>query len=309
MLSWQDFIKEYVMQWRLFYGRLDEESRRNTLKPHSYYYLLTEPLQVEILTFAKAPKVLLIYTRDKERKDLEVNVHLEADSDVKSYFSKMKKENVTWFKRFEGIKTAYEMFYDGHSSSLHSVRDEADDYWYHMYREFSIENEDPRRIARREVTDITRQLERETESSAIGKKAEEIKNAAEQVLDKNQRYTLLKAAEDIQTSLSKLKRLEEHDKKIAAIEGEIAGVRKLIGTSKEYQDWKVLVEDVADFKKTPHVAKELFESEIKRLDQRIDGLKEIKFWSKRTVLDVGLAALATTSTIIAALLGAGIIHF
>lgn len=296
------------MQWRLFYGKLDEKSRRNTLKPRSGYYLLTEPLQTEVLTFAKAPKVLLIFTHDKERKDLEVNVHLEADSDIKAYFSKMRKENVAWFRRFEGITKGYKMF-ESDYPSLTTIWDEGDDYWYKMYGGFSIEHEDPSRLARRGITDITRKLLRETESSAIGKKAEEIKNAAEQVLDENQRNRLLKAAEDIEMSLSKLRRLEEHDQKIAAMEDEIQGVRKLIGTSKEYQDWKVLVEEVADFKKTPHVTKELFESETKRLDQRIDGLKEIKFWSKRTVLDVGLAAFATTSTIIAALLGAGIIHF
>jgi len=283
---------------------VDEKQRSNILKSYSNY-LLTEPTQVEVLTFQKKPRVLLIYTHDKKRKDLEVEVHQEVDSDVNSLFSRMMRENPAWFDRFQKIAVEADSF----SGNFDSVMSYGPDFWFELYNDFSIKREDPTTMARKEVTRMTRQLLRETESSAIGEKAEEIKSAAEQVLDKDQRSKLLKAAEDIETSLMKLKRLDGHDRKIAAIEGEIEGVRKLIGTSKEYQDWKVLVEDVAAFKRTPHVTRELFESEIKRLDQRIDSLKEIKFWSKRTILDVSLAALATTSTIIAALLGAGIIHF
>jgi len=36
---------------------------------------------------------------------------------------------------------------------------------------------------------------------------------------------------------------------------------------------------------------------------------KIKFWSKRTILDIVLASVATASTIIAELLGAGLLHF
>ena len=308
MASWENFVTTYVTQWRIAFGNIDEKNRSRILNSHLKGYLLTKPLQVEVLTFQERPKVLFIYTRDKEQKDLEVVVHLNVDSNIVSYLSKLKEKNLSarTFERFEKIVRSFFGPFHVDPSLAFEISD--DDVLFGLHSEFSIEEEDPAITARSNVEHIMREVLRETESSAISKNAEEIKAAAEQVSDQNQRNKLLKAAEGIEASLSKLKRLDVHDEKIAAMEGEIRGVRKLIGSSKEYQDWRVLVEDVADFKRTPHVTKELFESEIKRLDQRIDSLKEIKFWSKRTILDVCLAALAASSTIIAGLLAAGIIH-
>lgn len=40
---------------------------------------------------------------------------------------------------------------------------------------------------------------------------------------------------------------------------------------------------------------------------RIDDMKAIKFWSKRTIVDIVLSALAVVATIIAALLAAGVL--
>lgn len=170
-------------------------------------------------------------------------------------------------------------------------------------------SENPKDLATRDVKAIARDARKYAETETIESKTEEIKSEAEKVLDENLRERLLKAAEEIEYSLNEMKRLDEHERKISAIEGEIDGVRKLIGKTKEYQDWKALVSEVAEFKKTPHVAKELFESEIKRLDQRIDALREIKFWSKRTIIDIILAVIATASTIIAALFAVGVLHF
>jgi hypothetical protein len=191
--------------------------------------------------------------------------------------------------------------------NLHSSAGYTKNFTFIVFRENKM-NEDPVSAALSGVDRMRTKAVRETESKLIGQKTEQIKSQAEKVQDLTQRETLLKATKDIELSLAKLSVLEQQAQKMNAIEGEIEGVRKLIGTSKEYQDWKILVEEVASFKKIPHVTKELFDSEIRRLDQRIDSLREIKFWSKRTALDLALAALATTSTIIAALLAAGLIH-
>lgn len=110
----------------------------------------------------------------------------------------------------------------------------------------------------------------------------------------------------IDTALKEMKRIDEHEKKLVSFEKDMTGMRRLVGESKEFQDWRVMVSDV-DILKKNHVSKELFESEIKRLDQRIESLREIKFWSKRTALDIVLAVVATVSTTIATLLAAGII--
>ncbi|MDO8125357.1 MAG: hypothetical protein Q6364_13410, partial [Candidatus Hermodarchaeota archaeon] len=71
-------------------------------------------------------------------------------------------------------------------------------------------------------------------------------------------------------------------------------------------DWRVLVSDVYDLK-SQHVSRELFESEIKRLEQRIEDIKAIRLFSIRTVLEVSLAIFAAAMTILNALLVLGII--
>jgi len=99
------------------------------------------------------------------------------------------------------------------------------------------------------------------------------------------------------------------------LEAEVGGVRQLIGTSEKFQDFKAFTTDIEHLK-TTHVAKEIFHSEIKRVDEKIDkglealntrieDLKAIKFWSKRTLLEIALAIMA----VIATLYGAGVIKF
>jgi uncharacterized protein (DUF302 family) len=128
-------------------------------------------------------------------------------------------------------------------------------------------------------------------------------------LPQEDRDNVEKIPERIDKALEEIKRIDEHEKKLSSIEKDISGMRHLVGVSKEYQDWRILTSDVESLKKRPYVSKELFESEVKRLDQRVDAMKEIKFWSKRTIIDVILAIVATASTIIAALFAAGVIHF
>ena len=77
----------------------------------------------------------------------------------------------------------------------------------------------------------------------------------------------------------------------------------------DFQDLRVYTTDVEYLKKT-HVHKEVFLVEIKRLDEkinrglealntRIEDLKAIKFWSKRTLLEIALAVWGAIVTLYA----------
>jgi len=114
----------------------------------------------------------------------------------------------------------------------------------------------------------------------------------------------------IETTARLEAQVEQLNKKV---DEEIGGVRRLVGTTKDFQDFRVFTTDVTDLKKS-HVPREVFDSEIKRLEQKIDSMKEIiasmkeiKFWSKNNILIISLAIIATASTLIAALLAAHII--
>lgn len=76
-------------------------------------------------------------------------------------------------------------------------------------------------------------------------------------------------------------------------------MRRLIGVTKEFQDWRLLVSDVLTIKRD-YTTQSIFQSEIARLDQRIEDLKAIRFWSKRTLVDIILAIIALIATLIAA---------
>lgn len=124
---------------------------------------------------------------------------------------------------------------------------------------------------------------------------------------------LTEITKEIDSALQEIKRIDEHDKKLVSVEKDIVGMRRIVGESKDFQEWRVLTPEVQRLK-DEHISRKEFESDIKRLDEKIDSvntrikdLREIKFWSKRAVLDIALAIVATVSTAIAALLAAGII--
>ena len=57
----------------------------------------------------------------------------------------------------------------------------------------------------------------------------------------------------------------DYDKRLCLVENELGGVRKLIGVTKEYQDFTILVSAVDDLKKN-HIDKQLFDEVIKRIE-------------------------------------------
>jgi len=75
--------------------------------------------------------------------------------------------------------------------------------------------------------------------------------------------------------LDTAKKIDGALQEIRRIDGEIGKVRQLIGVSKEYQDWKLLVSDV-DRLKGEHVSKEVFKAKLDELDTRINSLAEIR---------------------------------
>lgn len=96
---------------------------------------------------------------------------------------------------------------------------------------------------------------------------------------------------------------------------EVDELHKFIGSSGKFMSLKAFTSEIEHLKET-HIAKDVIGAEIKRLDEkierglealntRIEDLKAIKFWSKRTFLEIALAIWGAIVTLIAA----GIIKF
>ena len=101
---------------------------------------------------------------------------------------------------------------------------------------------------------------------------------------------------------------------IKKFEEDFSALREMVGTD-EHIGWKAFCSDLKHLKAT-HLEKEVFDAHIKRLDEkienkidalntRIEDLKAIKFWSKRTVLEIALAVWGAFMTLYVA----GIIKF
>jgi len=141
------------------------------------------------------------------------------------------------------------------------------------------------------------------EVNAIDRSAAGLKKSIAKIPEKEMREELL----------GQTKRIDDAVREINRIGTDVSNVRQMIGTTKEFQDWRMLILDVSRLKEE-HMSIVEIKAQIDRLDERIDALhtrindlKDIRFWSKRTILDISLAALATATTIIAGLLAAGIL--
>jgi len=154
----------------------------------------------------------------------------------------------------------------------------------------------------------------------IERSTDGLKKSIARISEEDIRDELLAATSRIDTSLEEIKRLDE----------EVGRMRKLVGATKEYQDWRLLVSDV-DRLKGEHVPKPVFDANVERLDEkiekglenlskrveervkavdtRIEDIKAIKFWSKRTLLEIALAIWGAIVTLIVALIGVGILKF
>ncbi len=306
MRTWTEYLTVFLSTWRESFEMLPEDAKTPLRESFATTFSYLSPCQVQVVTFTEFPQVLWIVTRDESRKDMEFTI--QPEEDLTTFLKKQRKDNSAWFRRFGEELLRLASYID--SDSYPGVWSPSDRFdFFYIITHGNFLHKDPVSHAQASLRASADDILRRNAREHIGKSTAEIKSEAEKVLDPRQRTKLLAAAAEISASLDKINRIEEHDREIKAMKDEIDGVRKLIGSSKEYQDWKVLVEEVAEFKKGHSVTKELFDSEIRRLDQRVDSVKEIRVGSRRMVLEIALAVIAAASTMLAALLGAGIIHF
>ncbi|HDQ05840.1 MAG TPA: hypothetical protein ENN36_03845 [Candidatus Bathyarchaeota archaeon] len=149
-------------------------------------------------------------------------------------------------------------------------------------------------------------IERKRQSKKIESTVEDIKRDAEAIPETVQLRNKL-----IENTKRLEKQIGEQSKKY---EEDFSAIRELLGTE-EHVGWKVMCTDIKHLKDT-HLEKEVFDVQIKRLDEkienktealntRIEDIKAIKFWSKRTILEIVLTIWGAFVTLYAA----GILKF
>jgi len=288
-VDWKEYLTKVVEISRRIY---EVEGVKEFIEERFFDSSFLSPCQIEVLDSGREVVWLLVH--DTSLEDMEFKVH----RNVKNY-------GESEFARRYTLNSLPEDFLESKPS------DHAELWIFTKQRSYSGLSGEPEDVAYgifNHLILVAGYKLRENQVSIIKRSTSGLRRSISRLEQEDMRAYVEEIAKKIDKALEEIKRVDEHEKKLLSVEKDIVGVRRLVGVSQEFQDWRTLTSDVEILTKRPHVPKELFESEIKRLDQRIDAFKEIKFWSKRTIVDITLAVIATASTIIAALLAADIIH-
>jgi len=289
-ISWKEYLKEVVTIFRKQVDKLDPESQRR-IKRAFRGNLLFEPCQIEVLDLKANGFVIFLISHDRKLPDMTFEIHENAKSTDESNFLKKYKYGVVEHWGFSAFFNLGRML---------------NEHWLIiMENSVSIREEmSSQKLADYIFENVIEEL-KNTQVDVIERTTNGLKKSISKIPEKKTREELLATASKIGGALHEIKRLDQ----------EISKVRRLVGATKEIQDWKLLISDVERLK-GEHVPREVFDTEVKRIDEKIDkgiealntrieDLKAIKFWSKRTLLEIALAILA----IIATLYGAGVIKF
>lgn len=300
-MNWKEYFVNVITLYRQSFLRQSKDFREIVLKKY-YADTFLPPCQIEVLVSSGEVGCLLVH--DEQLKDMEIKVQKHCKSYNDSEFLKKYP-----FVRLlpKAAKLPFLM----------------DDEWIVIWtreRRFVNLGRPPSEML---AEDLFTSLEimtgvelRKKQVGVIKKSTDDLMVSIGKLPDDKNKSELIIPAKEINDALEKVKQFDI----------EIGKLRQLVGVSQEYQDWKVLVSDVLRLK-GEHVPREVFDAKMERLDQRIEkglesldkridngletlntrieDLKAIKFWSKRTLLEIALAILATLTT----LYGAGILKF
>jgi hypothetical protein len=301
-MSLEEYLNTVVAKFRHYYDKLSEEEKSEAQLNMTF----AKPCQIEFFSFEGNGQFMIVTFRSDSPDDLKIYEHIKEDP------ASFVEDKISRFKEKRGLSKIILKRGKIHGGSWVGLGENASAYFFD---DIQTEHPNPEKYGeeilktvRDQVQERLRARKRIIEYGAIEEEIRAIRLDIKRIEDSGLRARMLESTKKIDEAISTVKTLEVHEQRLSQIEQEIGGVRKMIGTTKEYQDFRVLATDVNDLKRS-HVHKDVFESEIKRLDQRIDSLREIRFWSKRTIVDIILAIIATASTVIAALLAAGVLKF
>lgn len=301
MSSLDEYPKAVINSFRDRFKKEFDSKEQSYIKNNLRERTFLAPCQIEIIDSKNPLQQGWIVTFDRDRPDMEFIFH-ENIEDLKSFIEN-KRKDPNWLKQFPEDRKEYFIKDLLRAKSKHLVSS-----WMHQARgvfiifNYDVRKKSPEGFARDSyLIWHLRTLLKDLERKKIKEETKALRKGVGKVTKKGLRSALLSKISGIET---RLKRLDEHDSELAEMKEEIGGVRKLIGVSEEFQEWKALASSVEDLK-SEQVSKEVFISEIKRLDQRIGDLKTIKLLSIRTIIEILLAIAAILATLVAA----GVIRF
>jgi hypothetical protein len=238
-------LRETIESFRESFRKLRPDEQRLAEEKGSGSSFLA-PCQIEVLNFEGSETILWLVVHDDTASDMQFTFHTGIKRIEESDFAKKYTFPVD-ISRLS-------------STSFHGLTILTEDWCLSL----SGAERHPTMLAQVMLSHL-RETIRNEQVKTIERSTEGLKESITRVPEKQLREELLTNTGQIDTALKEIKRIDE----------DLGKVRQLVGTSKEYQDWKLLITDV-DRLKGEHVPREVFDANIKELNTRIDSFKEIK---------------------------------
>ena len=259
MISWEEYIKSNILEFRKRYETTSEEFKKFVEKDKKASLVsLNDPSQVVIIDFIEPyPKCFIVF-HNKKYPDMRIIVFENVA--FEGFFSKVLKEP-RWLELFNVRETkGIERAIQSKLKDLEQVL-QWEYSWSFLEKSFLlVSHDDPRSLPRRtQFLSVSlmilanhherkfREKRRKVIEAAVG----DIKRDAEEISRIELKTKIIEATERLESQIEQL------DKKHEKLRDELVGVRKLVGTE-TFGEWKVLL------------------SEIDKINTRIDALSDIR---------------------------------
>jgi len=251
-MDWKDFVTKTIELYRQEFEKLRPEEKKLILSDY-FDDTLLKPCQVEVLVSSGEVACLVIH--DTQLDDMRIEIRENSKSYGDSEF--VKKYHLKLFPALGKttfvpslIEEEYVVFWTKHRFHPNRGRPVPDVIVQDMLSNIIV---------------ATRESVKKKQVDSIRKSAGDLKESIAKLPESEIRSTLEEQTKGIDRAVEDIKRLDK----------EISGVRQLIGVSREYQDWRLLVSDVQKLK-GEYVPREVFEARANELNTRIDSIFEVK---------------------------------
>jgi len=307
LISWKGYVKSNILEFRRHYNELPSELKELVEKNKQMFYRsLNEPCQALVIVFHEPYLVCYAFFHNLECPDLEIIVLedvkfedlftvISQEPRLVNLIDKDIKPFVEEVKLFAQTQAMNEKILFSNLWELKSVNG----FLTVFRRDLRLG---------KTINSLSGVIYDHFESLLRWRFVREQRRKIEKIVDDLKANARTIPETGVRTKvLGTTKELEEQIKELnQKVEEEIGRLRQVIGSSEKYLDFKAFTSDIEHLKST-HITKETFDANIQRFDEKIDAvstriqdLKEMKLWSKRTVLEIGLAVWGAIVTLYAA---------
>lgn len=266
MQSWEEYFTKFLVTYRRHVDSLSKKMREEINK---VYREFLKPCQIEVITFGETGKLVVISTNNEEKPDMKIVVH-KMPKNIDVFMDDLLKRNPELEAQTEDIREALANV----DNSKFTLFTPNSTFWSPK----RLEDKSPEDFANDRIWSLANHMRfvfSRKQQEVIKKASQKLMEDIGKIPEIETKTRLSERVQRIEDALRKIRQYEGLDKKVTSIEGDIKGIRKLVGFSEEFQDWRLMVLDI-DRLKQEHVPKDLFIGEINTLKARIDALSNIK---------------------------------